>query len=512
MSDTRKNERRLHILSQNEVRELYERPVFSHANREDYFSLDPHTATIVAELNKPETRIYFILLLGYFRAKPVIQKFNLNEVAEDAEYVRKTYFPDEKPIWVNMSKSTRFKLVNKALDTLNFELLTEAHHTALITHLKDVATICTDPRYIFDEILAFLGQKRIALPGYTSLQELVTEALVAEQQRIEAILSQQMSEATTDRLKQIISTQGLLNSLSAYKGSARDFSPSELDRELETHQTIKSIYPELKSLIGSLELSQGNIAYYALIIKHTSVYKVRRYSHWQGLLYLTCYLYFRYWETNDKLVTAFCYLIRKYNEAAKVFAKQKIAEELELVREKLKYAGDILHYFVDEKISNSAKFGEIHQQAFKLIAKEEINAISKHLGKSDFDLVGYEWAYIDKQSRKIANSLRKLFIAIDIECGADQENLSAQIMLSKQEIAEKRKIITCHQDMIKKSDSRYLLIEGEIQTKRFEFYLYQKISVQLDRGKAYITESEKNKRLEDDLIPVKDWENDLSSE
>ncbi|MEQ1975437.1 hypothetical protein [Xenorhabdus sp. SGI240] len=40
-------------------------------------------------------------------------------------------------------------------------------------------------------------------------------------------------------MKQIISTQGLLNSLSAYKGSARDFSPSELDRELETHQAIK---------------------------------------------------------------------------------------------------------------------------------------------------------------------------------------------------------------------------------------------------------------------------------
>ncbi|WP_235428371.1 MULTISPECIES: hypothetical protein [Xenorhabdus] len=58
---------------------------------------------------------------------------------------------------------------------------------------------------------------------------------------------------------------------------------------------------------------------------------------------------------------------------------------------------------------------------------------------------------VDKQSRKIANSLRKLFVAIDIECGADQEALSTQIMLSKQEITEKRKIITCHQDMIKKA-------------------------------------------------------------
>lgn len=141
-------------------------------------------------------------------------------------------------------------------------------------------------------------------------------------------------------------------------------------------------------------------------------------------------------------------------------------------------------------------------------AKEEIHAISQHLGKRDFDLAGYEWEYIDKQSRKIANSLRKLFIAIDIECEADQKILSAQITLSKQELTEKRKIITLHQEGIKKSDNRYLWIHGEVHTRRFEFYLYHKISRQLDRGKAYVTESEKNKRLEDDLIPIKDWEND----
>ncbi|KLU14600.1 MULTISPECIES: DUF4158 domain-containing protein [Xenorhabdus] len=151
MNEIKKNEKRLHILNPNEVRELYERPVFNHADREDYFSLDHYTAKTVAELIRLETRIYFILLLGYFRAKPVIPKFDLDEVAEDAEYIRKTYFPDEKPVWVNTSKSTRSKLVNKVLNILNFQRLTEVNHTALITRLKDVATICTDPRYIFDE-------------------------------------------------------------------------------------------------------------------------------------------------------------------------------------------------------------------------------------------------------------------------------------------------------------------------------------------------------------------------
>ena len=508
---SQKNDKRIHILSPNEVRELYERPVFNQADREDYFSLDTHMQKIVAGLEKLETRLYFILLVGYFRARPVISKFTLDDVAGDAEYIRKTYFPDENTDLGQLPKSTRSKLVGKMLDTLGFVRLSKAHQENLIARMKDVATICTDPRYIFDEGLAFLGQQRIALPGYTSLQSLVTEALMGEQQRIEAVLSQQMSETTKHKLNKILTTKGVLNSLSVYKGSARDFSPSELNRELETHQTIKDIYPELKSLISSLRLSQGNMAYYASIVRHTSVYKVRRYPHWQGLLYLACYLYFRYRETNDKLVTSFCYLVRKYREASKAHAQQKVGEELEAVREKLKFAGNILHYFVDENVSDNLTFGEVRKQAFSLVSKEELGAISKHLNKSDFDLAGYRWEYIDKQSRKVANTLRKLFIAIDVECNANQVILSEQLEHSRTELAEKRKLTTFNQSFIKKSERSYLIDDGELHTKRFEFYLYYRISKHLDSGKAYITESEKNKRLEDDLIPVRDWENDKES-
>lgn len=508
---SQKNEKRIHILSPNEIRELYERPVFNQADREDYFSLDAHMQKIVAGLEKLETRIYFILLAGYFRAKPVIPKFTLDDVMGDAEYIRKTYFPDKKPALGRLPKSTRSKLVGKMLETLGSARLSKTHQTDLIARMKDVATICTDPRYIFDEGLAFLGQQRIALPGYTSLQNLVTEVLVREQQRIEAILSRQISEATHQKLNKILTTKGVLNSLSAYKGSARDFSPSEIDRELETHKTIKEIYPELKSLVSSLGLSQGNMAYYASIVRYTSVYKIRRYPHWQGLLYLACYLYFRYRETNDKLVTSFCYLVRKYREAAKAHAQQKVAEELETVREKLKYAGNILRYFVDEAISDNLTFGEVRKQAFSLVSKEELDAISKHLNKSDFDLAGYRWEYIDKQSRKVANTLRKLFIAIDVECDANQVILSEQLEHSRAELAEKRKLTTFNQSFIKKSERPCLIDDGELHTKRFEFYLYYRISKHLDSGKAYITESVKNKRLEDDLIPVRDWENDKES-
>lgn len=165
---------------------------------------------------------------------------------------------------------------------------------------------------MFDECLAFFGQERIALTGYTTLQDIISATLSSERKRIESILAKKMSTATKERLLEILNTKGLLNSLSAQKGSARDFSATEISSEIATHDAIKDIYPELKKLISHLNLSQGNLAFYASIVRHKPLSKLRRFSEYQGLLYLVCYLFFRYRETNDQLVTAFRYLTRKH--------------------------------------------------------------------------------------------------------------------------------------------------------------------------------------------------------
>lgn len=501
-------QKRLKILKPDEIDELYKRPELSQAEREEYFALDETIQTTLHSMGKLETKVYFILLIGYFRAKPVIPKFQLKDVKEDVKYICRTYFRGDRTKSVALAKGTRSKLINQALSLLGFEQLMAETQESLIARLQDVATICTDPKYMFDECLAFLGQKRISLPGYSTIQDLITEALSTERQRTEQILSQQMSEQIEEKLLHIMNDNGFLNRLSGYKGSARDFSPSELDRELQTHQAVKEVYPALKTLINALKLSRGSMIYYASMVKHRSIYKLRRASKWQGLLYLVCYLYFRYRDTNDKLVTAFCYLVTKYENSAKIAADQQLAEEFEVVREKLKHAGSVLRLFVDDQLCDSTTFGEVRKQAFSLIPQADIQMIGQHLDKKDFDRVAYQWQYTDTQSRKIANSLRKLFIAIDIECAPSLETLANQLATTKEELGKKRGLKTADQQLIRPNDKSYLLEGEETNLKRFEFYLYLRTASMLEKGKVYVSESEHHKRLEDDLIPAETWQQD----
>jgi hypothetical protein len=120
------------------------------------------------------------------------------------------------------------------------------------------------------------------------------------------------------------------------------------------------------------------------------------------------------------------------------------------------------------------------------------------------------WQYTDKQSRKIANSLRQLFKAMDIECEASQVVLAKQIISAKNELQQGKPITSIEQQLIRKSDPPYLIEQEKVHVKRFEFYLYNQVFQMLDSGKVYVTESEQNKRLEDDLICEQDWKDKQS--
>ncbi|CQJ04920.1 DUF4158 domain-containing protein [Yersinia frederiksenii] len=386
--------KRIRILTNNEINELYQIPAFNSAEREEYFSLDKDLRRRINSISKIESRIYIILLIGYFRYKPVVPELTEQNYKKYIKHIIQHYYPKiNHEISLNISKRTKSRLVSTMFSILDFKPLTPDLKVALIIRLKDVATICMDPKYILDELLAFLGQNRIALPGYSTVQDFISEALNTERQRIINILSNRMTDSTAKKLHSMLYDDGKLNEIRGYSGSAKDFSPSEIEKELCTHNTISDIYYEIKEIINLLGISQGNMNYYATIVKHSTAFNLKRHSNWQGILYLCCYLYFRYREINDKIITAFRYLIRKHSEASVLSAKQRVTEEIELVNKKMKFASDVFNCFIDESLEDTIPFGEVRKKIFSLIPKDDLYLVSQFFDKKSIDSTEYQWQY-----------------------------------------------------------------------------------------------------------------------
>jgi len=107
-------ERRLRILSEDEIEALYGLPHFSDDERPEYFSIAPAEQRALDQLHSMNSRIYFILQLGYFKSHHLFFVFGLPEVEADARYVQEQYYPGFELTELRITKVTRLKCVFRA--------------------------------------------------------------------------------------------------------------------------------------------------------------------------------------------------------------------------------------------------------------------------------------------------------------------------------------------------------------------------------------------------------------
>ena len=99
--------KRLKILSDDEIEAIYGIPHFTNEERIEYFSLSPSEKATLEQLHSIKSRVYFILQLGYFKARHIFFAFNIREVFDDVKYIQEQYFPDFQFTEFKVNKITR---------------------------------------------------------------------------------------------------------------------------------------------------------------------------------------------------------------------------------------------------------------------------------------------------------------------------------------------------------------------------------------------------------------------
>ena len=81
----------IHLLSDQEIKDLYATPQFNNGERTLYFSLTDKEMLTVKKYRTVKAQIYYIRLLGYFKAKQQFYKFDLGQ-DNDTQYILEKYF------------------------------------------------------------------------------------------------------------------------------------------------------------------------------------------------------------------------------------------------------------------------------------------------------------------------------------------------------------------------------------------------------------------------------------
>ncbi len=498
--------KRLKVLKDAEIQDLYSLPSFDHSDREEFFSMDESVKKFTYRLNRFEAKVYFLLILGYFRAKPLIYEFSASDIYKDLQYVLDKHFKSKQLKKFNLSQHFRIRLMNRLLDHLGFIRYKPGKHKAeLIKRLTHTAKIQIDPRYIFDDCISYFSQNRIVLPGYSTILDMIIEVIGAERKRINKTFKNYLPGETKSTLLEILNSKDKFTELSILKRSSGDFSVGEIKREIKTQKRIHPFFSDLQAVIKKLNLSPANLEYYASMVRMKSVYALKRHDDNQTILYLITYLYFRYQEANDNLFIALVYLSRKLHEASKKHGKKKVLEDINIIRKELKAAGELLQIYIDTNIGNDISFGSIRKKAYKVLSKKKIEILSNHLRDSNYDTHHYEWDYIDQNISQVTRTIRSIFTALELEYDHLSKELAEALSQAKYELQKHDNIKTINTEIVNKNEQKF--IDGhKNSSSRFEYFLYRRIYQLYSKNSITVKNSIKNKSLSSDLINKDCWE------
>jgi hypothetical protein len=401
---------RLQILTESEINELYCPPTFSLEERRFYFSLNDRETKLVRSIRKRSHRCYFVALLGYFKSKPVVLSPRFGQIEQDLKVIASEQLPGPGLRRFTFDRKQRNRLYQKIFSLMGYQSWHhQSNHDEMIAHLQRAAKSWIEPRHLFDKAIEYMSLQRIAIPKYTTLQILVSQAMTIERNGISTLLAESLSMDLAAALSSFLGNDGTLP-LRKLRQTAKSFAPAELAKELVVNQQVQPRIKEIDVVVGKLSLSLKNRQHFASMVDFYGS-KIVRFDQISQYLFLLCYLQERAEKNRESLVDGFVYHAKKVREDAKLYAKEAGYRDWEDAATNIGKAAELLHLFVDDSIDETLPFSVIKRKARKHLDHREIESLCMYFKKQKRTLNDYQWEYYDKQIQLVDTLLRPLALS-----------------------------------------------------------------------------------------------------
>ena len=501
------SKRKVYLLSESEISDIYDIPDFNKLEKEIYFTLDESERKILDSFKTQNTKTFFILQLGYFKAKHRFFQIKFDNVKSDVRYIAKKHFNNRQVIYHNINRARTFYQKNIILKHLKYHECSEENQTKIKKQYIEIIKRYPKPRNTVRELIAYCNNQSIILPNYRKLQDLYTEAFQSELQRISKIITTFPIEVSEKIDKLITNDDGIL-SLNDVRYDQKDFTYTEIIEEVKKVQELSSIYKFCKVQIPKLGLSQNAIRYYSGNIEQYPISRLRKLLKNQQYLYAICYIYHRYQMFADNLISSFMHHSVKLEGVAKDFADTEFASHVGKIVKKYPKLTKFFRWFPGyehKKIQQE----EFYKEAYEIVEKEDFEKFAKFFERSDFDIKAVKWEFIENSSRSTALYLRPIILSVNFEHYSSDNTIMSLVKIIKSHYATgkspvKLQILGDEALNIPASILKYLKSNAEdiyLNPYRFEYYVYQKIYHHLYRGRVFCNDSVSYRDIDADLIP-----------
>src|SRR5262249_55952008 len=137
-------------------------------------------------------------------------------------------------------------------------------------------------------------EKRIVLPGYSTLQDIVGQCIQEERKRLSDIIEEEASKYVDKDFEKLLQKDEALYGITFLKKDAKGFTYHEIQKEIQKKDASKRLYELSLRILPSLKISPSNIKYYASLVDYYSVDRLKKLPIKDVRLYLLCYCFSRH--------------------------------------------------------------------------------------------------------------------------------------------------------------------------------------------------------------------------
>ena len=221
--------KRLSILTAAEIEELYSPPVFSESDQRFFFTLNDREFDEINRIRDRKHRVVAIVLLGYFKSKPIPLNPSFKSMQSDLAFVSKLYFKDLKYRRFSLKADQKSRLYERVLSLLGVSNWSDHEHHSLLTgHLLESANSWAAPRALFDSTTEYLSHNKIAIPAYSTLQKLISQVLIQHQNALHERVKAACPKGLKTMLSELLCGENAFT-LQHLRQGARNFTGTELN-------------------------------------------------------------------------------------------------------------------------------------------------------------------------------------------------------------------------------------------------------------------------------------------
>jgi TnpA family transposase len=506
------------ILDDDELAAMYGRPRFTADERIRYFTLSPAEYAVLQLLRVVSSQTAFVLQLGYFRAKQLFFSFGFDEVEADVHYVLNRYFPQTQATELHaLNKRTILKQHHLISALFRYQRCGARERQQLEARAHQSARISSKPIYVFRDLIQYLTDQRIVAPGYTILQMIVGRALTYEQHRLTSLVGTLLNPVECAALDQLCAATDGLYPITLLKRAPKDFSLGEMRREMARAAELAPLYHLATRVLPQLAISNENITYYASLVTYYSVFRLQQLDASIVSLYLLCFVAHRYQRLHDNLLNGFIHHVRRFSDAAKEAAKERVYTYRLESNQNLPKAGQILKLFTDDRVDDTTMFASVQAKAFAILDRDHLDRIADYIAtNANFDETAFHWDHIDALAHQFKRHLRPILLTVDLAATRANAGLMEAVALLKTAFRKERSLGQLTADtfptrFIPKTLKRYLYAHNaagkqQLVPNRYEFLVYRLVRNGLEAGDLFCRDSVHFRSFEDDLVDDQRWQ------